>query len=235
MVSDQRILLVAAEGREFAGLLPFCSGVRGLAWPVHWAKYAESAGLRLWMVADGAGALHAGKAVELAAAECAPAVIVSMGFCGALDPALRIGDIFVANAIQAAGRRFDVCVPASGAPHVTGVLASIDHVAQTAAEKKLLHESGAGAVEMEAGAVARFAFARGIRMFSIRSVSDTASQSFVTDFNQALLSDGHFGTIRILASALHNPVMAFPELIRLRRSCGIAAHTLGEFIVSCRF
>ncbi|HVN03999.1 MAG TPA: hypothetical protein VMT86_06245 [Bryobacteraceae bacterium] len=227
-------MLVAAEAREFAGLLPFCSGVRRLSWPVHWATYGESAGRQWWMVANGAGAGRAGKAVALAA-ECAPAVIVSMGFCGALDPALGIGDIFVATAIEAAGQRFDVCLPACDAPHATGVLASIGRVAQTAAEKKLLRESGAGAVEMEAGAVAQFAAARGIRMFCVRSVTDTAGQSFVTDFNSVLLSGGHFGTIRILASALHNPVMAFPELIRLRRSCGIAARALGEFIVNCRF
>jgi adenosylhomocysteine nucleosidase len=235
MVSGQRILLVAAEPREFDGLLRFCSGVRKLAWPVYWARSAESGARQLWMVANGAGAAQAGRAVEVACAACRPEAIVSMGFCGALDPALEIGDVFVATAVDAAGRRFEVCLPGSDLPHSTGVLASIDHVAQTAEEKQLLRAGGASAVEMEAGGVAQAAAARGIPLFCVRSVTDTASDSFIVDFNKALLSDGHFGTIKLLASALENPRRAFPELFRLRRFCRIASRTLGEFIDGCRF
>jgi len=99
MVSGQRILLVAAEPREFDGLLRFCSDVRKPGWPVYWARFGESGGRQLWMVANGAGAAHAGKAVEVAYPACLPDAIVSMGFCGALDPALSIGDVFVAKAV----------------------------------------------------------------------------------------------------------------------------------------
>jgi adenosylhomocysteine nucleosidase len=235
MVSGQRILLVAAEPREFDGLLRFCSGVRKLAWPVYWARQAESGGRQFWMVANGAGARHAGRAVETASAACRPEAIVSMGFCGALDPALEIGDVFVASAVDAGGRRLEVCLPHCESPHATGVLASIDHVAQTAGEKKLLREGGASAVEMEAGAVAQFAAGRRIPFFCVRSVTDTAGQSFVNDFNKALLSDGHFGTIKLLTSAFENPGKALPELLRLRNFCRIATRTLGEFIAGCRF
>jgi|HubBroStandDraft_1064217.scaffolds.fasta_scaffold05059_2 adenosylhomocysteine nucleosidase len=235
MVSGQRILLVAAEPREFDGLLRFCSGVRKLAWPVYWARSGECAGRQFWMAANGAGAAHASKAAEVACALCQPEAIVSMGFCGALDPALEIGDVFVATAVDAAGRRFDVRLPDCDAPHTAGVLVSIDHVAQTAAEKRLLRAAGASAVEMEAAGVAESAVKRGIPLFCVRSVTDAASQSFVNDFNKALLSDGHFGTINLLTSALGNPGRAFPELFRLRRFCRIATRTLGEFIAGCRF
>jgi len=226
---------VAAEPREFDGLLRFCSGVRKLAWPVYWARSAESGGRQLWMVANGAGAAHARRAVEAACTACQPEAIVSMGFCGALDPALQIGDVFVATAVHAADRRFEPRLPHSETPHASGVLASIGHVAQTAAEKRLLRATGASAVEMEAGGVAQFAEAHGIPFFCVRSVTDTASQTFVNDFNKALLSDGHFGTINLLTSALGNPREAFPELFRLRRFCRMATRTLGEFIAGCRF
>ena len=228
MVSGQRILLVAAEPREFDGLLPFCSGVRKQAWPLYWARSGECGDRQLWMVANGAGAAHAGKAVEVACPVCQPEAIVSMGFCGALDPALEIGDVFVAAAV-------DARLPQAAARYATGVLASIDHVAQTAAEKRLLRAGGASAVEMEAGGVAQSATAHGIPLFCVRSVTDTASQSFVIDFNKALLSDGHFGTIKLLTSALRTPGKAFPDLFRLRRDCRIATRTLGEFIDGCRF
>jgi len=187
------------------------------------------------MVANGAGARHAREAVEAACAASRPDGIVSMGFCGALDPALKIGDVFVATAVIAGGRRFGLCQPDSDAQYESGVLASIDRVAQTAAEKALLREGGASAVEMEAGGVAQAASARGIPTFCVRSVTDTATENFVLDYNNALRDDGHFGTIKLLASALTNPGRAFPELFRLRRYCRIASRTLGEFIAGCRF
>jgi len=235
MVSSKRILLVAAEPREFAGLVPFCSGVRKVDWPLQWSRRGESGGRELWMVANGAGPEHAGRAVEVAHPDCRPEAIVSMGFCGALDPNLGIGDIFVATAVESTGRRFPLRLPVCGSPYTTGVLASINHVAQSAAEKESLHSSGASAVEMEAAGVAQCAAQYGTPLFCVRSVTDRASQSFVTDFNQALRSDGHFDTIRILTSAIRNPGQAFPELIRMRHYCRIAARKLGEFIVGCRF
>jgi adenosylhomocysteine nucleosidase len=235
MVSRQRVLLVAAEAREFAGLLRCCTGVRKLKWPVDWVRYGECRGRDFWMAANGAGAAHAGHAAECGYTECRPEVIVSMGFCGALDPALNIGDIFVAAAIESAGRRVPVCVPQPPSAHATGVLASIGQVAQTAAEKQALRAGGASAVEMEAAGVARCAAQHDVPLFCVRSVTDTAGQSFVTDFNGALTSAGHFATIRILKSALRNPRRAFPELIRLRHFCEIATSNLGEFIAGCRF
>jgi adenosylhomocysteine nucleosidase len=215
--------------------VPLCSGVRKLDWLVHWARYGESGGRQLWMVANGAGAKHASRALEVAHTACRPEVIVSMGFCGALDPALEIGEVFGATAVEAGGRRFPVRLPNSNIPHATGVLASIAHVAQTAEEKRALRATGAGAVEMEAGGVAERAAEYGIPLFCVRSVTDRATESFVTDFNGALRSDGHFDTIRILSSALRNPGQSFPELVRLRKYCNMATRTLGGFIVDCRF
>jgi len=235
MVSGQRVLLVAAEPREFDGLPRHCSNVSQLSWPVYWAKSAECDGRQFFMVANGAGAAFAGKAAEVGWEACRPDAMVSMGFCGALDPALQIGDVFVATAVDAGERRLAVRVPQSAPNCAQGILASIDRVAQTAAEKQRLRDTGASAVEMEAAGVAASARARGIPFFCVKSVTDTAAQSFVIDLNQALLSDGHFGTINLLTSALRNPGKAFPELFRLRRSCLTAARTLGEFIAGCRF
>ena len=236
MVSAERILLVAAEAREFDGFLAFCKDVRKVRWPVHWARSGSVEDRRFWMVANGAGAARAALAVDAAAPECHPQAIVSMGFCGALDPALNIGDVFIATKVVSSVGRTPWSArvpldPLGGA----GSLASIDHIAQTAAEKAALRANGASAVEMEAAGVAERAAALGIPFFCVKSVTDLAGQTFTVDFNKALLSSGHFGTIRILKSALGNPGKAFPELIRLRNSCRIATRTLGEFIAGCRF
>ena len=81
---------------------------------------------------------RAARAAALASAEWQPDLIASIGFCGALDPALGIGDVFVATAVSAAGGRFDTQLPQSNLPCASGVLASIDRVAQTAEEKAAL-------------------------------------------------------------------------------------------------
>jgi nucleoside phosphorylase len=128
-----------------------------------------------------------------------------------------------------------VTVPDTQQPHSSGVLISIDHVAQTAEEKRKLRSAGADAVEMEVAGVGAEAMARGLPFFCIKAVTDLAEESFAIDLNSALRMDGHFDTMQILRSALACPSVRVPELVRLRRRCSIAARTLGEFVAHCRF
>ena len=222
------LLFVAADAMEFAGLTKYCADVTPAALPVKWARTAGLNGAKILMIANGAGPQLAARAVD--AAPGADAVI-STGFCGALDSAFGIGDIFVANSIQSR----PVLQPQSGRPHATGRLESLDHVAQTASEKRHLRAIGASAVEMEAAGVFGRAQARGLPFFCVRSVTDLAEETFANDFNAALRADGHFDTIRLLRSAMRRPFLRLPELVRLRKRCAIAARTLGEFLADCRF
>jgi adenosylhomocysteine nucleosidase len=157
--------------------------------------------------------------------------VISTGFCGALDPALGIGDIFVASSVQGV----PVSLPDCPRPHSTGALVSIDHVAGTAAEKHKLRATGASAVEMEAAGAHARALALGLPFFCVRSVTDLAEETFANDLNRALRADGHFDTMQILRSAMCRPVVRLPELVRLSKRCSIAARTLGEFLADCRF
>ncbi len=227
---------MAAEAREFAGLLPLCSGVRRVDWPVHWARYGESGGRQLWMVANGAGATHAGDAVDVGYPACRPEVIVSMGFCGALDPALEIGDIFGATAVESAGLRVSGCAcRCRTSPTRQGCWLLSITWRRPPPKNGRYGLPGLPQWKWRQPGIARQAVEYGLPLFCIRSVTDTAGQSFVTDFNGALRSDGHFDTIRILSSAMRKPGQAFPELMRLRKYCNVATHTLGGFIVGCRF
>jgi adenosylhomocysteine nucleosidase len=235
MVSKQRLLLVAAEPREFSGLLPHCASVKKLFMPVHWARTAELPAYDLCLLANGAGPSRAGRAAEAALAMVQPAAVVSIGFCGAVDPALKIGDVFIATVISDSGGLLPAGIPALAPPHRCGMLASLDHVAQTASEKARLRAAGARAVEMEAAGVARAASYKRISFFCIRSVTDLAHETFANDFNSALRSDGHFGTMHLLRSAARHPRERVAELVRLARRCRIAAHTLGAFLADCRF
>jgi purine-nucleoside phosphorylase len=235
MVSDERLLLIAAEPREFSGLLQFCRNVRKLDWPVHWARAAELNGRAVLLLANGAGALRAAQAVEVAGSFEKPDLICNMGFCGALDDELKVGDIFVAERVQTCGREYVAVRPQSGRRCRTGVLMSIDHVAQTEGEKGELRARGAAAVEMEAAGVAARAEELQLPFCCIKSVTDLARESFHLDLNGALRSDGRFDTMRLIAASCCRPLSRLPELLRLGRRARTASQTLGEFVADCRF
>jgi uridine phosphorylase len=180
-------------------------------------------------IANGPGPALAGAAVD--AVKEHVDVIVSTGLCGALDPVMAVGDIFVATEVNGVPAR----LPSAAGRFVSGPLVSVDRVITTAAEKRRLFERGARAVEMEAAAVQERARARGAAFYCIRAVSDVAEETFALDLNAARQEDGRFSVWQILGQALRRPSTGIPELIRLRRSAARATKALGEFFADCRF
>lgn len=150
--------------------------------------------------------------------------IISVGFCGALDARLEIGDIVVAGSeIQ------------SPRPFFRGEILSSDRVAVTAAEKCALRErTGAIAVEMESAAVAGKAREWGVPFRCIKVVSDTAREDMPLDFNQFRDAAGGFSRARIAAASLRRPFTIIPALLKLERNCREAAQKLGEFLADCQ-
>jgi adenosylhomocysteine nucleosidase len=215
VIGNMKLLLVASDPMEFRGLKRRDDEVR--------------------LAENGAGAHHAAAAVDQALAGFRPDVIVSMGFCGALDPSLAIGDIVVGTTIFTGDRSFPAEPPVTASRYRTGPICSIDHVAGTAEEKRKLHTTGAIAVEMEAAGVAQRAQKLAVPFFCVKSVTDLADEDMANDFNAVLRSDGRFDTMNILALSLRRPWVRLPELIRLQRRCALAARSLGEFIAACRF
>jgi hypothetical protein len=88
---------------------------------------------------------------------------------------------------------------------------------------------------MEAAGVAMKALEFGVPFYCVRSVTDLAGESLAFDFNAVLRPDGRFDTMQIIAASCRRPRSLLPELLRLRRRCQTAAHTLGEFLADCRF
>jgi len=227
---------MAAEPREFSGLLKSCRKIERLDWPVHWARKAELNGREVILVANGAGAARAARGVAVARSLANVESVCSMGFCGALESGMKIGDVFVAESVHTcAGREYRAAKPLSARSHRSGALASIDRVAQRAHEKQDLRAGGASAVEMEAGGVAEKAWELHLPFYCVRAVTDLAEENFGFDFNSALRSDGRFDTMRLIAAVCRRPRTLLPELLRLRTRCRMASETLGEFIASCRF
>jgi len=219
------LLFIASDPRELAGLLRHCRGVRPLAWPVDWAREGQLHGRKVQLAANGVGPQRAAAALRDAE------MIVSVGYCGALEPSLRVGDIVVATSVGGIPARQPRCE----LPYHSGPVASQSRVASSAEQKRKLRSAGAIAVEMEAAGVAAEAARRGLPFACIRAVTDRAEETFRNDFDAALRPDGHFDTMLLLRSALQNPASALPELVRLHFRCRRAARNLGEFLAHCRF
>jgi adenosylhomocysteine nucleosidase len=231
------IVMVAAEAREFHGLLNRVPA-RNLQWGLQFACETELNGDRTILVADGAGMQRAGAAADVARRHVRPDVVVSVGFCGAIDPDLALNDMFVASGVidRENKKRYPAAqTPVSKSPSAAGDILSVDRVANTAAEKRELRATGARAVEMEAAAVASRAEIWNVPFYCIRSVSDTAGESFEIDFNLMRDGQGRFSRGRIALSALARPWSRIPALVRLDGNCRGASKSLGDFLANCRF
>jgi adenosylhomocysteine nucleosidase len=200
-------LVMAAEQREFDGIIKRFGGARPWDWPTQFAAQAEFSGDRWLLIANGPGKerVEEGlrKKIEVDG-------MISTGFCGALDPALRVGD-------------------------VVRELVSIDRVAVTVAEKRELRErTKAAAVDMESAAIAKKAAEWGVPFYAIRAVSDTAQEDMPLDFNMYRDSDGRFSRTRIALAAMARPFTRVPALLRLDRNCHVAAESLGDYFAHCQ-
>lgn len=230
------ILVVAAEAREFHGLL-FRQRVRTLQWGLQFSCETDLNGHRAILVADGPGMQLAGAATDVARRHLRPDVVVSTGFCGAIDPALNTGDVFVARSVidKEHAKTYASTDPDTAAAYRRGDLVSVNRVANTPVEKQELGSTGASVIDMEAAAVASRAQVWEVPFFCIKSVSDSAAQSFEIDFNRMRDRHGRFSRGRIVLSALGRPWSRIPGLFRLNRSCRLASKSLGEFLADCRF
>jgi adenosylhomocysteine nucleosidase len=250
VVSRERLLLsmailyVASESMELEPFAERLTGLRKLKWPIDYAYEGIWEGRRLMLAANGAGPRLAGHAVEIAirsvtAAELSASkleAIVSTGFCGALDPALRESQIVVATGVMNAETQEKfTATSVTGTDNIaaTGVIVTQDRVAQHAAEKSTLYAAGAVAVDMEAAAVAARAKRAGLPFACIKVVSDRADESFGVDLNRMRSPDGRIRRGKISYYALTHPKV-IPELLRLKRRTEAAAKVLGEFLVNCR-
>ncbi len=218
-------LFIAAEPREFAGILRHCREVRRLAWPVSFARSGNLNGRRVILVADGPGLLAA-RAVDIAAQREAIGAVVSTGYCGALDPKLETGDVIVADSGG---------TPRTTRLFLTGKLVTSERVVGTHEEKCRLREQGAAAVEMEGALVAQHAALLNLPYYCVRAVMDRAEETFSLDFNGLRDTSGRFSRSRILWAALRRPVQGIPDLFRLERQGRVAARALGDFIADCGF
>jgi adenosylhomocysteine nucleosidase len=227
------VVAIAAEGREFAGLLRHAVRTRPAEYALRYARRTEIRGREWVLAAHGPGPRLAGEAARKVLEGRKECVVLSTGFCGALQPELEVGAIVVAREVLG-HKVYAALEPHSTRPDVRGAVRSMDKVAVTVEEKKNLAGDGACAVEMEAGAVAGEAERRAAPFYCVRVVSDTSREDLPLDFNTVRDSEGRFSTARIFWRATLHPGL-LPGLVRLGRQSRLASEALGDYLADCEF
>ena len=138
--------------------------------------------------------------------------VVSFGLCGALDPLVKVGDIVIGDGVADGGACYAtdpawterICVNLPGARR--GRFASAKRpVASVAQKAELRAATGAIAVDMESGVVARLAAAYRAPFVVVRGVSDGPRHALPHAAQVGLGPDGRPAVGAVLASLRSNP------------------------------
>ncbi len=137
------------------------------------------------------------------------ALVISAGFCGALDPALKVGDVIVCSC----------------ASPLNGRLISVPALVATPQDKRDLRvRTAADIVDMEAAAVAAVCAARGTPFLAVKAVSDTADTALSPRL-ATLLAGGRVSFFAAAAAVLRQPSLV-GEFRRLAHDTTHAANEL---------
>lgn len=138
--------------------------------------------------------------------ELQPSFVIAAGFCGALNPSLKVGDVVKS-------------------PHIL----TLDHLVCDPAEKCRLSASH-DAVDMESAAVEAVCAGAGIPFLAVRAVSDTADTALPPELVR-LLSGGNISVWKACAALVRRPTL-LGEFLRLGRDTKLAADKLAAELVN---
>jgi adenosylhomocysteine nucleosidase len=170
--------------------------------------------------------------LQRAVAEYAPDAILSFGVAGALDPALRVGDVVTASTVVTPdGEQFQTdkawlstIEKAVGARQVQMVGSST--VAASVEDKAALLRFGA-AVDMESHVAARAAKAVGLPFAVLRVISDGAEDVLPPAAIAGMGEDGEIDVMAVLSRLATNP-RQLSALMRTGRNAGRAFRRLED-------
>ena len=186
----------------------------------------------------------------LEAAASGATILLSCGIAGAIDPALKAGDLVIdVKPLPFRGGDGGVASPANDAlaeaphpnpspegeglcgliPHAHhGRIIGQDHIAATVAEKAALHAAtGALAVDMETHIAARVAARHDLPFAAIRTISDTAAETLPPAALVGMNPDGSMALGKVLISLAQRPAQ-LSALIRTGRNAEAAFRALGR-------
>jgi adenosylhomocysteine nucleosidase len=152
-----------------------------------------------------------------------PALVLSSGIAGGLDPALAVGAIVV-DGDAGVVEHVIAALPNAVRAAITGQ----DTIAANPAGKAALRKAtGAAAIDMESYIAARVAHRHGVPFAAIRVISDTAGEELPPAALVGMRPDGGVALGAVLASLARRPAQ-LPALIRTGRHAALAQRTLRD-------
>jgi adenosylhomocysteine nucleosidase len=158
-----------------------------------------------------------------------PRLVVAAGFCGALAPDLRVGDVVAASeVVEPVGLAWR-CVQSNEAR--AGRLLTVSELVAESSEKRLLHDDyEADVVDMESAGVAEACATRfAVPFLAVRAVSDTVDTALSPRLVR-LLSGGRVSPLKAAAALARQPSL-LAEFRRLARDTKVAARKLADALV----
>ncbi len=216
MSSSTKIAMVAALERE---VRPLVKGWRRVEREYLGRGFNFFESGHAVVVCGGIGAEAARRATEAVIALYMPELVLSVGFAGALDAELKVGEIFSPSRVIDARDGSSVDIAAG-----RGVLVSALTIAGMEQKAKLAESYAAQAVDMEAAAVARGAQARGVRFMAVKAISDESAFS-MPPLDRFVNRDGHFRQGSFAASVVVRPWL-WSKIFQLARNSAKASRAL---------
>lgn len=182
------------------------------------ARIAQRAGCA---VAIGGGTPRGARKMAENLANDGAAALISFGLAGGLDPRLDAGAALVPRRVLHQGSVYD-CDPGllrllQGAGLAVDLLLAGDTVVGTVADKhRLWTDTKAAAVDLESGAVAEVAAARGLPFAVLRAVCDPARRNLPSAAIDALDQTGRVAPMKMAGILARHPQQIF-GLIALGR------------------
>ena len=160
---------------------------------------------------------------------------IGAGFAGALKPALKVGDVLAARAVQVIGKNKtlessqNLFMAAYENQAIDAkMFLTVDHPIDTAEEKKQLSPF-AEAVDMESFATMSVALERNVSCVPVRVISDRFDGDMPTEIDTTIDEHGHVKIGGVIRHVATHPLQ-IPALIRLGRQSKTAAEALAHFL-----
>ncbi|MZH02575.1 MAG: hypothetical protein F3745_04030 [Nitrospinae bacterium] len=235
------IAIVGAVKEEIAGIkqaMNISDHVRlgkSRAWPGKWINQ------NIVLVRSGVGRQRAEDATLQVIDHFNPRCLISIGYAGAVQPDLNVGDLVIADKIieeKDNGEyspdsdwinriRYIPCP--DGVKVIVGGLLTVDKVIHDPLSKQELGERfSVKAVEMETSAIAKVALEKNIALLSLRAISDRLDQELL-DSSSFLGSDGEISTLKAGWYVLTHPGI-IKNALSLRTQTQIATQSITRFI-----
>jgi adenosylhomocysteine nucleosidase len=229
--------IVAALPMEVGPLVDRLERVRTIGGPRLRVTEGEIGSKLIAVITPGPGKTAAQRGTQLLIDGHRPNWVFSIGFAGALDPALARNTVLAASEVRDdAGKRWSTNVGLVSEPPLprvqNGVLVTVRHIVRTAKEKAVLRaQTGADAVDMETAAVAEVCAARGVPMLAFRVVSDEADYDLPPEVLSIFGSTGSYRLGAALGAVWRRP-SSIKDLWNLHLRALEAADRLADVVAA---